>query len=321
MHHKFKENVNISKEAKVSILIIVSIAVFVFGYNFLKGSRFATADPSYIALFDNAEGLYKSSKIYINGVQVGFIKEIEFENQKKLGKIKITLQLNGPYPVPKDTRAIMYSTDLFGNKALKLEMGKEKELCRKGDYIQGEIEKGMLNTLGEKMTPIAAGADKALNNVNSLFDRQQQINIYNSINQLNLVLSALCRTVDNVDRLITQNNRAVTNSLDNLASITSNIERKNNEISTIISNLNSVTGQIKDADIGKTVGKLNKSIEELNKLFVSINDGNGSLSKLIKDPTLHNKLVETINSTNSLMIDLKENPKRYVHFSVFGKKQ
>lgn len=311
----------ISKELKVSVLIIVSTIVLVMGYNFLKGSRFAAVDPSYYAIFDNTEGLYKSSKIYISGVQVGFVKEIEFENTDHLSRIKVTMQLNGPYKIPKGSRAIMYTTDLFGNKALKLEMSNQKELCKRGDSLIGSIDMGMLNSLTEKMTPIASGADKALNNVNSLFDRQQQINVYNSINHLNQVLISLRRTIDNVDALVVANNKAITHTMDHVASITGNIEKKNDEIASMISNLNSFSHQMKEADVAKTVNKLNKSIDELNQLLTSINDGNGSLSKLIKDPTLHNKLVETVNSANSLVVDLKENPKRYVHFSVFGKKQ
>jgi phospholipid/cholesterol/gamma-HCH transport system substrate-binding protein len=313
--------VNISKEAKVAILLIASIVVFVLGFNFLKGSRFASVDPIYYALFDNAEGLYKSSKIYINGVQVGSVKEIEFENAEKLGKIKLTLQLNGNYPIPQGSKAVLYSNDLFGNKALKIEMGKEKALYKKGDYIEGINDMGMMGAISDKISPLATDADKVMTNLNTLFDRQQQENIYKSINSLNKVLITLDKTVNNVNGLLEKNDKTITKSLDNVASITSNIEKKNNEISTMIANLSQVSGQMKEADIAKTVNNLNKSIDELNKLLVSINDGGGTLSKLIKDPTMHNKLVETISATNALMTDLKANPKRYVHFSVFGKKQ
>lgn len=312
---------SITKEAKVALLIIGSAVIFVLGANFLKGSRFAVVDPIYYATYDNVESLYKSSKIFINGVQVGIIKDIEFENKKTLGKIKVTMQFNGKFPIPVGSKAVLYSTDFFGNKAIRIDLAENTTLMKEGSLFESEVDKGMLGSLGDKVSPIATNADKLLSNANTLFDKQQQINVYNTINGLNQALAALKTTINGVNTVIDKNEKSVTKTLENLASISSNIEKKNDEISSLINNLNSISGQVKNADISKTFGKLNKSLDEFNQLLASVNDGNGTLTKLIKDPVLHNKLVETVNSANNLVVDLKANPKRYVSFSLIGKKQ
>jgi phospholipid/cholesterol/gamma-HCH transport system substrate-binding protein len=313
--------VQISKEVKVATLVIFGIVVLCFGVNFLKGSRFGAIDPEYHAYYSNVESLYKSSKVNINGVQVGTVTGIEFADPSQLGKIKVTVQLNGKFPIPKDSRMVLYSPSMLGSKEVKIELGTDKAVAESGMELKSSSDNGMISSIGDQVGPLATNADKLLANANTLFDEKQKGNLVVTINNLNMVLANLQTTVGKVNGILDNNDEKIGKSFDNLSSFTGNLEKKNTEISGMINNLNALSLQLKDANLPQTVVKLNSAIDGLNNTLKAVNSNEGTLGKLINDPTLHNKLAETINSANALVVDMKANPKRYISISVFGGKK
>lgn len=303
----------LNKDLKVAILAIVSIIIMVLAYQFMRGTLMHNAEPVYSSYFTNVTSLKKSDKVFLNGVQVGVIKNIDFADIKDPNKIKVDFSINPNLQIPKNSVIEIISYSLMGNKGLKINMG-NGAFAKAGDLFQGLNEKGMFDGITENMGPLADQSTIMMQNVNTLFDRKQRENLYVTIGELNKTLAAL-------QTMVNSNQHAINGTLGNVEKLTHALAVKQNDIAQIISNTKEMTSQMKNADLSKSMNKMNQSMDELNKLMADINKGKGSLGKLMKDEELYNKLTSTSKSADELLKDMKENPKRYVHFSVFGGKK
>jgi phospholipid/cholesterol/gamma-HCH transport system substrate-binding protein len=171
------------------------------------------------------------------------------------------------------------------------------------------------------MGPLADNSTELIGNVNTLFDRNEKENLYITIYQLNMTLASMQKMMESMNMMVINNQRSIQGTLSNVDKITGAMAQKQNDIQLIISNTRELTQQMKQADISKSLNQLNKNMDELSILMNDVNKGKGSLGKLMKDEELYNKLNATANSADLLLKDMKENPKRYVSFSVFGGKK
>lgn len=285
----------------------------VLAYQFMRGTLMHNAEPIYSTHFTNVTSLKKSDKVFLNGVQVGVIKNIDFADIKNPNKIKVDFSVNPSLQLPKNSVIEIISYSLMGNKGLKINMG-NGVFAKAGDLFEGMNEKGMFDGITENVGPLADQSTIMMQNVNTLFDRKQRENLYVTIGELNKTLAAL-------QTMVNSNQTAINGTLGNVEKLTRALAVKQNDIAQIISNTKEMTAQMKNADLSKSMNKMNQSMDELNKLMADINKGKGSLGKLMKDEELYNKLTSTSKSADELLKDMKENPKRYVHFSVFGGKK
>lgn len=280
-----------------------------------------SGNPEYAALFNNVEKLKKSDKVYLNGVSVGNVTKIEFEDIKNPKLIKVSFSSDANLKIPKDSKIQIISTSLMGNMGLKLMLGIESTVLKKGESIAGIDEAGMLGELSKNITPLADNSTALVKNMNTLFDRQNHENLYITIDQLNKTLATLNTTVGGVNSMVANNQKPIHETMKNFEKLSLTLANKQTDINQIISNSKDITTQLKNADISKSLAKMSASMDELNKLLADVNKGEGSLGKLMKDPQLYSELNNTVNSANALMKDMKENPNRYVRFSVFGGKK
>jgi phospholipid/cholesterol/gamma-HCH transport system substrate-binding protein len=209
----------------------------------------------------------------------------------------------------------------MGNKGLKINFGNSSEIAKNGSSLIGINEKGILDGLSENMGPLADNSTELIGNVNTLFDRNEKENLYITIYQLNMTLASMQKMMESMNMMVINNQRSIQGTLSNVDKITGAMAQKQNDIQLIISNTRELTQQMKQADISKSLNQLNKNMDELSILMNDVNKGKGSLGKLMKDEELYNKLNATANSADLLLKDMKENPKRYVSFSVFGGKK
>lgn len=311
----------LNKDIKVAVLTILSISMFIVSYLFMKGTLLNSGQPIYSADFISVDKVKKSDKVYLNGVVVGVVDKIEFKDIKKPNSIKLTFTAQNGLEIPKDSKIQIISTSLMGNMGLKLILGSSTEILKENESIIGVGEEGMFQSISKEVGPLAKSSDSLLRNVNTLFNRNQNENLYITVNEMNRTLASVNMALINMNKVIESNQKPIHQTMINFEKMSTSLAAKQDDINQTIKNIKEITGKTNQADIGSMMNKLNGSVNEMNLLLTDINKGNGSLGKLMKDPLLYNNLNTTVNNANELLIDFKSNPKRYVGFSVFGGKK
>lgn len=321
MRSKIFSSLALNKDLKVAALTILTIVGFVFAYLFMKGTLLHSGNPEYAAIFDNVDKVKKSDKVYLNGVVIGVVNEISFDNINRPKEIKLKFSADKNLQIPRDSKIQIISTSLMGNMGLNLILGSSKDIVKQGETITGVPENGMMNIFKESVAPVAESSNMTFKNLNTLFDRKQQENLYITINELNKTLANANAMMANMNKMVAENQKPINHTMANIDKMTSALASNTEDVNKMIRNMRDITDKTNQADIGAMMNKLDKSLGELNKTMYEINNGNGSLTKLIKDPALYSNLNATVYNANELMIDFKANPKRYVSFSVFGGKK
>lgn len=307
----------LDKDIKVALLAILSIVLFVVAYLFMKGTLLHSGDLKYVAIFDNVDKVKKSDRVYLSGVVVGMVDQIEFVDLAKPSEVRVVFTADRSLKIPKDSKIQITSTSIMGNMGLILHLGNSSTVLKEMEALEGVPENGILKSVG----PMAKSADSLLGNINTLFDRRQNDNLYLTVNHINSTLVTLNATIANMNKLIESNQKPIHQTMANFERISINLAKKQDDINTTISNIRDISGKANQADIAGMMQNLSKSVNELNTLLTELNQGQGSLGKLMKDPVLYNNLNTTVNNANELLIDFKSNPKRYVGFSIFGGKK
>jgi len=301
-----------SREIKTSLLVIFGIGFFYFGFNFLKGNSIFSKQKIVYAVYEEVEGLSIGADVNINGLSIGKITKIDFVPNST--KILVTMRIRSDLNFSKSSSAILYEAGLIGGKAIQIQTKFEQgNAIKSGDTLPSSIQPGFTELVNQQIAPLQQKLTSTLTSVDELFDGVS--NVLNNQTQENLktTLTELTRTVENInsiskklDVLLSDNTTAIDTTLKNLASTSSN--------------LNQISDSLAMVNIKSMLDKYNQVAQNLNQILEQVNRGEGTAGKLINDPEVYQHLNETLNALQTLINDLKENPKRYVHFSLFGKK-
>jgi len=308
----------IANETKVGILAAFSIALLIIGYNFLKGNAIFSSETVLYARYSHVDGLAVSKPVLINGFQIGRVDKLQLQPD---GSILATLKIKGKYEIPKNSIAKLESTDLLGSKAIVMALGSGDDYAQDGDTLNANVQKGILETVQpvqKKAEMIIGKMDSILTSVNSILNPNFQKNVDKSFNSISSTLASLESTSKKVDNLVGSEGSRISAILANVEAISSNLKQNNQKISAILNNINSITDQVAAANFKQTLDNANKAVVDLQTIVGKINNGQGSLGLLVNDTKLYDNLNNASKNLDNLMIDLKTNPKRYVHFSVFG---
>ena len=293
------------KETQIALVAIVGIVIMYFGLQFLKGLTVFSSDRNYYVKFKDISGLSASSPIYANGYRVGVVEEIiyDYTNQDDIVAV---VGLDNQMRLPKGSKAEIAS-DLLGNIKLELVLGPNPvDLLEPGDTIYGGPQKGALAMVSDMVPQIQAmlpKLDSILMNVNMLLSDP-----------------ALKNSLQNFEQ-ITGNLNSTTNQLHAMANtLNQQLPSMVNNANGMLANANDLTRNLNDLDLAGTMAKVNNTLQNVEQMTAKLNSNEGTLGLLMRDPELYNNLNATMMHADSLMIDLKAHPKRYVHFSVFGKK-
>jgi len=302
-----------SKEIKTAILVLSGIFLFIFIFNYLKGENLFNSSKKIAAIYSNVEGLSISSLVTINGHKVGKVQDINFTGDGS-GKLKVSMLIDSDFNFSKNSIAELYESGLIGGKAIAIiPVYDDSESSVSGDVLRSRIKPGLTELVNQRLTPlqekiesVMVSADALLVNVNSVFDKKTKSEIKGSISKLEQTISSFEETSNSLQNLIESNKNSINNSLQNFSNISDN--------------LSDMSETFSEAEFKQTVNGLKSSIESFNNLITNVNKGEGSMGKLFKDEKLYNNLESSLGQLESLLEDLKLNPKRYVHFSLFGKK-
>jgi phospholipid/cholesterol/gamma-HCH transport system substrate-binding protein len=301
-----------TREVKTGILAICAIALLIFGYSFLKGKNLLENDRTFYAIYDNVEGLIPSSPVTINGMVVGQIVSISFADTK--GNLVVEFNVSSDFSFSKNSLAKVYGGGLIGGKSLaiipKYEQGLE---AKDKDTLPSKIEAGLLELVNDKLAPLQEKLEAAITDADTLLNSVNGILNVDNKNNLNSIFKDLSVTVKNFKGASNSLNNILSGNEDKLNNTFANLDK----MSTNLSKVSDSLAQINIAELGKDLEIVLTNFEKISK---DINSGRGTVGKLLKDDKLYNNLEKTSKQLELLIQDLRLNPKRYVHISVFGKK-
>lgn len=310
-----------SKEIKAGLIAILAIVGFVFLFQFMKGKSFFTTDNIYYAKFDNVEGLEQSNPVSINGLKVGQVDKI-IPKTGKDGKLHFVVKLliDKAYNFSKNSTAEIFEPGLMSGKEMRVNLIYDNApLAKDGDTLKGAFQISLMSNLSSQVGPVKdqlqsvlAKVDSAVASTNKILDEQNRREIKALLASLNQTVASFKATSDNTNKLISSNQKGIENVVSN-----ANETMKSAKIA--VDKYGNVAESIDTKQLNQTVAKLSEVSNKLNQVVSGIQNGEGSLGKLTKDEELYKNLNETSANLNSLVKDIKENPKRYINVSVFGK--
>ncbi len=294
-----------TKEVKIAITAVVAMVAVFFGLNYLKGISLFSNDKSYTMVFSDTKGLSRSTPIYADGYKVGTVSDIIYDYEKA-GNIKVLVDLDPDLRVPKGSQAKIES-DLMGNiKVVLLLANNPREKIEEGGLIQGVEDNGVLGQVGDMVPAVEAMLPKLDSIVSSLNALLSDPAIYNMLHNVEAMSANLKTSTAELNAMM----QGVNKTLPGVMAHANNT----------MANAEVLTSNLAKVDVASTMSKVNQTLDNVEQLTTSLTDKKGTLGLLMNDPSVYNNLNATMSHADSLMIDLKAHPKRYVHFSIFGKK-
>ena len=311
---------NISREAKIGITVAAAIFLLVYGLNFLKGKNIFTNRTHFFATYDNVDGLTEANPVFINGFIVGQVNKIFFAPNNS-GKIIVEISLKeNDLLISKNTICRVFANGLLGTQAINLVLGDDKNYAESGDTLKGDVKSKMLDDIGDQVLPIKNKAEKLIVTIDSLVASVNSILNKGGSNNLKNALQNLSSVTAKADGLLTDEKIRLDNILANVESISGNLKSGNKDLAAILKNFSSISDSLAKANIATTINNANSAIKNVDIIAAKINSGKGSLGLLVNNDSLYNNLTSASKNLDKLIIDLNQHPSRYVHLSVFGKK-
>jgi phospholipid/cholesterol/gamma-HCH transport system substrate-binding protein len=291
---------------------MTGLVMTIFSFNYLKGINLLEKSRHFLVVYENVEGLVASNPVTINGFKIGNVQKINL-SADGTNRLEIKLMIDNEVEFSKSSKAELYETGLIGGKAIAIIPNYEdSSIAESGDYLQGTIKPGLTELVNQKLTPLQdklesaiQNADNVMLNINELLSDETKTSLQQSILNFKNISESLYETTNNVNSIILKNSNTIENSLNNI------------ELSS--KNINEITQSVSDANVSDLILKLNSTVTNFNLALSKINNGNGSISKLLENDAIFNNLEKATSELEALINDIKANPNRYVHFSIFGK--
>lgn len=305
---------NLSRELKTAFFIIGCILVFIFGFSYLKGSSLLSKEKVVHALYDDVEGLVVGANVTISGMNVGKVRTIDFD--ENYDKIKVTFTLRDDLVFSNQSVAQLYEAGLIGGKAIAIlpQYDSTVEAVADHDVLPSEIKPGLTELVNQQIAPLQDKIEGLLTSADSLFAGVSNVMNYETQNNIKVTLEGLAATVNNINALSSSVNRILEANEKGFASTLNNLDNTTQ-------NLTQLTDSLNQMPLVSTVKNFEATSAQLKKIIDGLESGEGSAGQLLNDKALYDNLVTSAESLDALLTDLKEHPKRYVHFSIFGRKE
>ncbi|HLN54546.1 MAG TPA: MlaD family protein [Bacteroidales bacterium] len=309
---------SLSNEVKVGIIAIITIVVFIWLYNFLKGKNLLNKDATYYAVYDKVGGLAESSPIEVNGYRVGVVQSIKFIDPVS-GRLVVEFSVDKDFKLPKNTVAEIVPISVLGGMKVQFVYGEGPGFYDVMDTIPGRVAESLTDMLETELIPVKNKISHLVTEIDSVISSVNEIMNTSFKKDLGNTMSNISSTSDNIDEILNSKKKELKTTLDNITSFSDMLSRNTGKLDQTFGNLQNITDTLASADIYGTINHLRSSLENTNKMLDNLNNGQGSAGQLLTNDSLYNNLNESLQSLNLFLQDLKANPKRYVHFSVFGK--
>lgn len=310
----------ISKEVKAGAIAVLAIAGFIFLFQFMRGKNLFTTDNIFFAKYDNVEGLEKSSPVTINGLKVGQVDEI-LPQTRKNGEVffVVKLTVNNDFEFSKKSTVEIFEPGIMSGKSLRINLKYGTPFAVDGDTLQSGYKASMLEGLSEQVGPVKDQLQAALKTVDSLANNANRVLDERNRAEIRALLLNLNRTVNTLDGASRNVNTLLANNDPRLQQVLDDASIAVRSADVAIDKYGTLAESIDTQKLNATIANLDRTVNNLNSVIASMDRGEGSLGKVLKDEELYNNLEQTSKNLNALVVDIKENPKRYLNFSVFGK--
>jgi phospholipid/cholesterol/gamma-HCH transport system substrate-binding protein len=303
----------ISKEAKIGILALAAGVMLYFGFNFLKGKHLFSSNNRYYAVYPNILGLTESNPVMLNGKIVGKVLSTDFI-KKQNNAVLVTLEIRNDLILNDSTLATI-DVSLLGSKSVILSIGDGKKTKNNNDTLIARLPKDILGSIQSQAGPVIDSFNLTLGVLN-----QRMREFKTTQENLNKLLLSFSQTSNTANNTLEENRIALKAALTNMNGLTAALNDPKTGIKPLIGKFNTLGDSLSALHLSETLNKANHSVANLNQMLAKVNEGQGSLGKLLKSDSLHIASVKAISDLDSLFVDLKAHPKRYVSISVFGKK-
>ena len=302
----------LSKEIKAAFFVLSTILLFIFGFNYLKGSSILDKQKTIYAVYDEVDGLLVGANVMINGLSIGNVTELDFLPNST--KILVTLKVKDKLNFSSKSTASIYETGVLGGLAISIEPVFEREsIVKTGDTLMSNVRPGLTELINRQIEPLSRQLQSTITSVDSIFtgasnvlNRQTQEEIKESISVLTSAINAINNTSAIIEETLTSKNTQINKTIDNFEKISSNLSNVSDELSSF--------------GLTSLLTNLEVSVDGISSIVDKLDSDNSTLGKLINEDEVYNNLNSSIESLNILINDIKTNPKKYVHFSVFGRK-
>lgn len=294
------------KEVILGISVLTALAILIFGIDFLKGVNVFKPTNYYVTTFENVEGLTVSAPVTVGGFKIGQVSEIEYDYAHP-GHINVEMSLDAEFKVPRGTRAVL-TTDLLGTASIVLELSQSTQYVACGGHIEGVQAGGMMDAVGQMLPKVESTlpkVDSALVKVDTLLTDLDNVVTDPAVAQTLQNISSLTGTLD---ATATQLNKLVATlpaMAGDIQTITGNLAQTSQDLKTLMANANQLP-------LDSVMTSVQSSMDNINALTRQLNDPNSTVGQLLNDPRLYNNLNNTVSSLDSLFVDIKKNPKRYI---------
>ncbi|MCF8217789.1 MAG: MlaD family protein [Bacteroidales bacterium] len=313
------------KEVRIGILVIAAVIIFIWGYNYLANNDLFGKSTKYYAVYPEIKNLSKSNPVRINGVKIGVVQDVKFPLAPGDHRVLVTIGMEKEMPLPNGTIAKIES-DLLGSNMINLKLGNQPGNLEVGDTLNTEVATSIQEEVSLQMMPVKRKAenlmlqlDSVLEVVKYVFNEENRKNITESFASIKNTIDNLENTTSNLDNMVQKEQTRLNNIIGNVESITANLKNNKENINRTFDNLAVVSDTLAKAQIGKTFKELSKTADDLNRITQKIEDGEGTLGKLLENDTLYYQLESSAGNLDKLVHDIQLNPQRYIHFSIFGK--
>jgi phospholipid/cholesterol/gamma-HCH transport system substrate-binding protein len=302
-----------SREVKIGLFALLMLLALYLGVNYLKGREVFSGDRFYYALFDQTNGLQTSAPVLLRGVKVGSVTDIYLDREHP-DKVVVKVGIKKNIDIPSDSHLVLFANGLMGDKAIELVMGGSGSYFERGVIIPAQIASGLFESASTNIEDLVAEAKAVMHSLESTSN-----SLGNLLEQNAGSFGGILRNVEGVTAQLDQ--ARIGGMIADLESFTAMLRGNSSRFESIVDNLDEVTGSLAEADLRGTVDSLGAGIAHLNRVLASVSGGEGTAARLIADPALYDSLTVATGNLAALLEDLRANPKRYVHFSLFGRKK
>lgn len=309
----------ISNEVKVGATALVTILVFIWLYSFLKGRDFFSSTSSYYAVYNEINGLTETNPVEINGYKAGVVQSITFINDKS-GRLLVKMSVDKSFILPEKTVAEVTPASLIAGMKIRLVFGEGPGVYKAGDTIPGSLAESIITKLEAELVPLKEkisgminALDSVLGGINEIMTPEFTRNVRGSMSNLN-------NTTKNISNILSSRETEIKSMIADLSKFSKMLSDNSDKMGSTLNNLKTVSDTLAAADLYTTVLNLKTTLEKTSTLMAGMNEGKGTAGQLFTNDSLYINMTKSLESLDLLLKDLKANPKRYVHFSLFGKK-
>jgi phospholipid/cholesterol/gamma-HCH transport system substrate-binding protein len=309
----------ISHEIKVGAVALITIIAFILMFEFLRGTALFTSTDTYHIVYDNIAGLTESNPVEINGYQAGVVQDIKLINDGS-GKILVSLSVDRQFNIPRDTKAEITTATLIAGMKIVLRMGESSDMCHNHDTISGYVATTIIDRLSETISPLEGNItniitklDSVVSALNSVFTPELTSDIRSTMANVSDVTAGLKEISDSrKDELMA--------AISEIQTFTAMLSSNSSTIDSTLRNISGISEAVAKADLETSLASLRSSLTGLDSIVTGISRGEGSAGKLVTSDSLYTNLSNSLRSLDLLLRDMKDNPRKYVHFSLFGGK-